>query len=141
MYALATATEEFLRNSWSLDYDDLIIAITAIIVAVLGTFAWRKVTTDIRSTTEVVDGGVLAQFLEMSNKVLTLQETVYSLESQYGEAVRNLHEMEKLEEFLRASLREKDAIIEDLRQRIAHLEELQGLSDEDETSKQPRKEV
>ncbi|MHC4302626.1 MAG: hypothetical protein ACYS7Y_35650 [Planctomycetota bacterium] len=119
----------------SLDYDDILSLSAAVVIALVGAVAWRKSRSETKSSSEVVDGGVLAQFMELTNKVLKLQDEVASLRSQYGEAVKEMGEMRKLEEYLRAEGAKKDELIEDLRSRVRHLEDVcrrAGINGDDE---------
>jgi chromosome segregation ATPase len=115
---------DLLRPVVSLDYDDILSLSAAVVIALVGAVAWRKSRSETKSSSEVVDGGVLAQFMELTNKVLKLQDEVAALRNQYGEAVKELGEMRKLEEYLRSESKKKDEIIEDLRGRVRHLEDV-----------------
>ncbi len=123
---ILAASSDLIRPTVSLDYDDILAFGLALAVAVVGAVVWRKSRTESSSTesSEVVDGGVLAQFMELTNKVLALQNEVTLLRVQYTEAIAQMQEMTKVEEFLRASMHDKDKIIEDLRKRVKHLEDV-----------------
>jgi len=126
-------------------------AVTALVVAVRGQRTINSTISQSREhrVEEVVDADVLAQFLALKDSVSKLEKDLTATKADLAvtkvdlaEALRQLAEMKKVEEYLRARLHEKDKEllgikqdhladlaskrdeIDRLRQRVKHLEDV-----------------
>ncbi len=136
MYLLAEATAT---------YGSLGVGLLAVVVA--GITLWTKRTKG-RVLVEEVDASVLAQFLGLTDRVADLEGALAALtlelaetRKELQEAVDAMAEMQKVEEYLRASLHDRDKQLEEcmeskaaeadaLRTRVRQLEALLGQGDD-----------
>lgn len=138
------------------------VSVAALVTALAAVVSALKVRRTVRksqshSTQDIVDSDVLAQFLALTNRMTSLEHELAATraelkatQAQLQSAVDRLEEMQKLEEYLRSSLHEKDKEltilkvtcaerqeeIERLRTRVRHLEDVlhkAGLNGDDDT--------
>lgn len=119
---VAQAPEQaLLRDTFSLDYDDiisLVAAIGALITA--GSLYIKKrssTTSDVHEVQrhEEVNADVLSRFQELFERITKLERELGETRVELKAALVQIAEMNKLEEFLEARLHEKDAEIRALK--------------------------
>jgi regulator of replication initiation timing len=95
------------------------VAVVALVTAGLGLWTKRTQGKD-TVTVEEVDGSVLAQFLGLTDRVADLEGALAALtlelaetRQQLQQAVEDMAEMQKVEEYLRATLHERDKQLEE----------------------------
>ena len=114
-----------------------------------GLAALLKVFWPVRSATssEVVDGDVLQQFLELTRRLANVEAELLITQDKLNEAVVELKELKKVETYLEGRLHEKDKELVELRAqrdvlvaRVQHLEDIchrAGLNGEESTNPRP----
>lgn len=90
-----------------------VVAPSLVAIAALAKAFWS---TRVETREEKVDSGVLEQFLHLATKVAELEGSVASLRAEIAD-------LQKVEEYLRGVIHEKDKQIEALRLRVTFLEE------------------
>lgn len=136
-------TNDLVRPVVSLDFDDIVSLLVAIAAILTAVGIKRSVTkskseskAETHAVSEVVDDSVLAQFKELYEKITALElsldrtnKTLAETQDQLKEALRELGELRKLEEYLQARLHEKDTEILKLRDEKSNNErEIKGLT-------------
>lgn len=153
---------DLIRPFFSFDFDD-ILSLTIAATALIALFVTKRSSTRTTTATashaveEVVDDSVLGRFQELLDRITKLEVDLAAAKKDLAEALREIKELRRLEEYLQAKLHEKDAevrkleksraqnlaeirrlkqALEEARGRIKHLEEVchrAGLNgDEDE---------
>lgn len=114
-----------------------------------GLAALLKVFWPVRSATssEVVDGDVLSQFLELTQRLAHVESELRITQDKLADAVTELRELKKVETYLEGRLHEKDKELVELRAqrdvlvaRVQHLEDMcqrAGLNGEGSTTPRP----
>lgn len=98
-----------------------------------GLAALLKVFWPVRSATssEIVDGDVLSQFLELTQRLANVEAELVITQDKLNEALAELKELKKVETYLEGRLHEKDKELVELRAqrdvlvaRVQHLEDI-----------------
>lgn len=116
------------RDVISLDWDDALTLLLAI-GAVVGVFVTRRSRSEETIKSEVVDAGVLEQFRQLFEKIGALEVQVAAQKISLDMAHTEIREMRKLEEYLQATIHQRESQIIELKEelvcaraRIDHLE-------------------
>lgn len=92
-----------------------IAALIAAFAAMTKVFWPKKIITQTSITNETVDATVLGKFAELFTRIGTLEVDLKSTQVQLTEALAEIAQLRKLEEYLQARLHEKDGEIQSLR--------------------------
>lgn len=120
-----------LREYFSFDFDDIIalmLAITGLVALFVTRRTSAKTQTTTKTKTETVDADVLGKFTELFNRITKLESELAETRIELGQALKEIGEMRKLEEFLQARLHEKDAEIRAMKK--AHIADLDHKEEE-----------
>ena len=124
--------QDLLRPGFSFDYDD-IGAILLGLAALTALFRTSRTSTRSRqiNRTEKVDADLIKQFRELTDRITALELDLKETRGGLSEAMQEIKELRKLEEYLEAQIHEKDKQIKSLiakltaaRKRISHLEDI-----------------
>jgi len=102
----------------SLDWDDVLTLILAI-GAVVGVFVTRRSRSEETIKSEVIDAGVLEQFRQLFEKIGALEVQVAAQKISLDMAHTEIREMRKLEEYLQATIHQRENQIGELKKELA----------------------
>lgn len=107
---------------WLPEAAAILTGLAALWVAVRGKKEQTQATTTNTHHNEVVDADVLGQFMALTTRVTDLEVSLLATrqeltdtKAELKQAIKDLSEMQKIEEFLRASLHEKDKQLTEVR--------------------------
>ena len=102
------------RDGFSLDLDDIASLVIGVSAAV-AVFRVRRSKKQVQSYTEIVDAGVLQQFRELTDRISKLERNLEKAQTSLDQALVEIQELHKLEEFLQAKLHEREKELASIR--------------------------
>ena len=101
------------------DHLEGVVALLIAIGGTIGVFVTQRSSIRSRILTEMVDAGVLRQFLALTERIAALESDLKLTRADLARALEEIKDMKKIETFLEAKVHERDSQIAELKRQLA----------------------